>query len=67
MILKAIGDGAGVRTWIDFKAVRNTVVVKDVVQLAGVDAVDSETDCDDRPRFSTEPGLRLRLYRHDRH
>ena len=38
MILKTVRDSAGVRAGIDFKAVRNSVVVEDIVQLARIDS-----------------------------
>ena len=34
MILKSIGDGAGVRAGVDLKAVRDSVVVENIVQLS---------------------------------
>lgn len=38
MILKAVSHGAGVRAGIDLKAVRDSILVQNVVQFAGVDA-----------------------------
>ena len=38
MVLKALGDGAGVGTVINLKVVGNAVVVEDIVQLAGIDS-----------------------------
>ena len=38
MVLKTIGDLARVRAGIDFKAVRNPVLVENIVQLFRVDA-----------------------------
>ena len=37
MILETTGRGAGVRTRIDFKAVRESIAVKDLVQPSGID------------------------------
>jgi hypothetical protein len=38
VILKAVSNGAGVRAGIDFKAVRDPIVVHDLVQFGGVEA-----------------------------
>jgi hypothetical protein len=37
MILETAGHGAGVRTQVDFKAARESIVVKDLVQPSGID------------------------------
>src|ERR1035441_10771690 len=38
VILKAVSHGAGVRARIDFKAVRDSILVENIMQLAGIDA-----------------------------
>jgi hypothetical protein len=38
MILKPIRDSAGVCAGINFKAVRDSVLIKDFMQLAGINA-----------------------------
>ena len=38
MILKAVSHGAGVCAGIDFKAVRDSILVENVVQFAGIHA-----------------------------
>ena len=38
VILKSIGNSAGVRARINFKAVNNSVAVEYIVQLPGIDA-----------------------------
>ena len=37
MVLEAIGYGAGVRAGVNFKTVRDSVVVEDIVELRGVE------------------------------
>ena len=38
MILEAIRHFAGVRALVDFKAIRDSILIEDVVQLAGIDS-----------------------------
>jgi len=38
MVLKAVGDGAGMGTVINLKVVGNAIVVEDIVQLVGIDS-----------------------------
>ena len=38
MILETVSDLTGVRAFVQFKAVCDSILIKDVVQLAGIDS-----------------------------
>ena len=38
MILETVGHLTGVRAFVHFKTIRNSILIKDVVQLAGIES-----------------------------